>query len=128
MVGEAVDQVEVDGVDAAGTQAIGAGFGDCEGLVAVHCGLHSFVEILHAEAGAGAADLGQRVEDFGGDGARIDFDGDFGALGEGEMAAQGGHDFAHPRAWHGCRCAAAPVQMADREALAGGGAEQLDFA
>ena len=124
LLGQAVDQVHVDG----GKAQLPCRCHQREHLLgrlhAVHGDLHLFVEVLHAEAQAVEAQLLEHGQAFDADGARIDLDGVFAARLQLEMLAQQGHQRAQLIVREEGGRAAAQVQLADGLALAAMGRVQ----
>ena len=99
LLGQAVDQVDVDRAEAVAAAGVDHRAGLLDRLDAVHRFLHRRVEVLHAEAGAVEADLAERGDVVGIDEARVEFDRDVAIrrVRETEMAAQGIDDVAQLR-------------------------------
>lgn len=85
---QAVDQIDVDRLDAVGAERLHYPFGDLERLHAIDRGLHGGIEILHADADAIDAGLGERGDACLVQTARVDLDGELGVLGESEACLQ----------------------------------------
>src|SRR5690606_17488378 len=72
--GQAVDEVEVDGAEAARARLFDRGARDLLALDAVHRFLDRRVEVLHADRAAVEAEAGEELERPGGNAPRVDLD------------------------------------------------------
>ena len=94
LLGQAVDQVDIDRLEADAPRRSQQAAHLLEGLDAVHRLLHVGIEILHAEVQPVEAQRGQMLQALGRGGARVDLDRQLGARRELEVLAQQGHQLA----------------------------------
>ena len=123
LLGQAVDQVDVDRLEADLARRGDQGKHLLGRLDAVHRLLHDGVEILHAERQAVEAQLRQVAQPLGRHGARVDLDGVFAPRHQAEVAPQHGHQLAQLVVAEEGGRAAAQVQLAD--GLAGADARHV---
>ena len=118
LVGQAVDQVDIDAVEAQRASLGDQIAGHLVGLDAMDGLLHFGIEILNAQAQAIEAQAAQAFQVLRAGDARIDFDADFGVGGEGESLGGEAEEIFHLRGRQIGWRAAAPVKLHD-----GAGAE-----
>ena len=90
--GQAVDEVGVDRLELQRARLVHQFLHAVVRLYAVHRGLHVGVEVLHAEADAVEADLGQVAQPLPGGGARVDLDRDLALRQDAERPAHQTHE------------------------------------
>jgi hypothetical protein len=113
LIGQPVHQIEIDMDDAGLTQSIGGASGLPEALPAADRFLHARLEILHAEAGAIDAHIGQRGDVLARQRTWIDFDRDLGRVRDAKPRMQRGHDSHQLVRPQHCRGAAAKMEVSD---------------
>ena len=118
LVGQAVDQVEIDAHEAQFAALLDHLAHHLNRLDALHVLLHARVEILHAERGAVEAEAAQRFKRFARGDARVELHRDFGVVRQRETVGDRGVqplDLARRQVG---RRAAAPVNLPQRRFLA----------
>ena len=128
LLGQAVNEVDIDRFEADAPRGGHQGEHLLGRLHPVHRLLHGGVEILHAEAEAVEAEPGQRLQPGFVDGAGIDLDRVFTAGHQAEVAPQHGHQFGQFLVVEEGGRAAPQMQLADRSAPAQVPDVQVDLA
>ncbi|MNZ43654.1 hypothetical protein D3C78_612610 [compost metagenome] len=129
LLGQAVDQVEVDRAELQGARGFDQGAGLLQALQAVDRALHGRVEVLHAQADAVETQLAEQAHGRPVGFARVDLDAVVAGVvvQQVEVLAQGGHQLAQFHMAEESWRTAAEMQLLDtlfRVEVAG---DQLDF-
>ncbi len=124
---QAIDEVEVQRMDAERAGGLGADLRLLVGLTAADGLLDGGFEILHAEADARHAHVAERGEAVRRKPGGVELDGDFGVRRECEPLAQPAHDRDEFVGRQHGRRAAAPMDVTDRRAPGNGGRDAVDL-
>jgi len=128
LVGEAVDEVDVDAIEAEIAGGLDEIAGELERLDAMNCFLNERMKILDAHAEAVETELAESFEMLAAGDAGIDFDADFSVGRESEMFAREAVQIFDLRRSEIGGSAAAPVELDDRAIFGDATADALRFA
>src|SRR5579859_6120853 len=113
LVGEAVDEIDVDAIEAEDASGLDQAGGEFEGLDAVDGFLDERMKILDAHTEAVETELAKNFEMFAAGDAGIDFDADFSVGSESEMFASEAEEVFDLRGRQVSGSAAAPMELSD---------------
>src|SRR5579859_6803315 len=111
LVGEAVDEIDVDAIEAEFASGLDEGGGEFEGLDTVDGFLDERMKILDAHTEAVETELAKNFEMFAAGDAGIDFDADFSVGSESEMFASEAEEVFDLRGRQVSGSAAAPMEL-----------------